>query len=70
LASVHEGTEVMRRLRVTGPETEPPFQINDSWIHPRGVMEAWRERNSKERRGGSTLSRSVFKPSCALAALD
>ena len=35
-----EGTEVMRRLRVTGPETEPPFQINDSWIHPRGVADA------------------------------
>jgi len=52
-----------RRLRVTGPETKPPFQINDSWIHPRGVMEAWRERNLKERRGGSTVSRSVFKPS-------
>jgi DNA-binding GntR family transcriptional regulator len=30
----------MRRLRVTGPATEPPFQINDSWIHPRGVADA------------------------------
>jgi GntR family transcriptional regulator len=29
----------MRRFRVTGPETEPPFQINDSWIHPRGAAE-------------------------------
>jgi hypothetical protein len=28
LASVREGTEVMRRLCVTGPETEPPSQIN------------------------------------------
>ena len=34
-----EGSEVMRRFRVTGPETEPPFQINDSWIHPRGAAE-------------------------------
>lgn len=40
MLGVPEGTEVMRRLRVTGPETEPPFQINDSWIHPRGVTEA------------------------------
>ena len=40
MLGVPEGTEVMRRLRVTGPETEPPFQINDSWIHPRGVADA------------------------------
>ena len=40
MLGVPEGTEVMRRLRVTGPETEPPFQINDSWIHPRGVEDA------------------------------
>ncbi|MEV5576757.1 UTRA domain-containing protein [Spirillospora sp. NPDC052269] len=26
---------VMRRLRVTGPEGEPAFQISTSWIHPR-----------------------------------
>ena len=36
MLGVEEGTEVMRRFRVTGPETEPPFQINDTWIHPRG----------------------------------
>lgn len=36
MLGVPEGAEVMRRFRVTGPETEPPFQINDTWIHPRG----------------------------------
>ena len=30
----------MRRHRVTGPATEPPFQMNDSWIHPRGTADA------------------------------
>ena len=40
MLGVPVGDEVMRRLRVTGPETEPPFQINDSWIHPRGVADA------------------------------
>jgi DNA-binding GntR family transcriptional regulator len=39
LLGVEEGAEVMRRFRVTGPETEPPFQINDTWIHPRGSTE-------------------------------
>jgi DNA-binding GntR family transcriptional regulator len=39
MLGVPEGTEVMRRFRVTGPETEPPFQINDTWIHPRGAAE-------------------------------
>ncbi len=29
------GTPVLRRHRVTGPVTEPPFQICDTWIHPR-----------------------------------
>ncbi len=37
LLGVPVGTKVMRRFRVTGPESEPPFQINISWIHPRGV---------------------------------
>jgi DNA-binding GntR family transcriptional regulator len=37
LLGVAEGTKVMRRFRVTGPESEPPFQINISWIHPRGM---------------------------------
>jgi GntR family transcriptional regulator len=40
LLGVPVGSEVMRRLRVTGPVTEPPFQINDSRIHPRGVVDA------------------------------
>jgi GntR family transcriptional regulator len=35
LLGVSVGEEVMRRFRVTGPESEPPFQINISWIHPR-----------------------------------
>lgn len=34
MLGVPEGSLVMRRHRVTGPLTEPPFQISDSWIHP------------------------------------
>jgi DNA-binding GntR family transcriptional regulator len=37
LLGVPVGSSVMRRFRVTGPESEPPFQISYSWIHPRGV---------------------------------
>src|SRR3954451_6614812 len=40
LLGVPTGAEVMHRHRVPGPVTEPPFQINDSWIHPRGAAEA------------------------------
>jgi GntR family transcriptional regulator len=40
LLGVPVGSKVMRRFRVTGPESEPPFQINVSWIHPRGVADA------------------------------
>jgi DNA-binding GntR family transcriptional regulator len=40
MLGVPEGTEVMRRLRVSGPQAEPPFQINDNCIHPRGVADA------------------------------
>jgi DNA-binding GntR family transcriptional regulator len=40
LLGVAVGERVMRRFRVTGPESEPPFQINISWIHPRGVADA------------------------------
>jgi DNA-binding GntR family transcriptional regulator len=50
--SVPVGSEVMRRLRVTGPETEPPFQINDSWIHPRGVADAPEVANQEPGPGG------------------
>lgn len=32
---VEPGTVVPRRFRITGPVSEPPFQINISWIHPR-----------------------------------
>lgn len=35
LLKVSVGSEVLLRHRVTGPEGEPPFQINNSWIHPR-----------------------------------
>lgn len=35
LLGVEPGTEVLRRLRVTGPASEAPFQISTSWIHPR-----------------------------------
>jgi DNA-binding GntR family transcriptional regulator len=35
LLKVPEGSEVLLRHRVTGPEAEPPFQVNNSWIHPR-----------------------------------
>lgn len=35
LLQVPVGSPVVRRFRVTGPESEPPFQINTSWIHPR-----------------------------------
>jgi GntR family transcriptional regulator len=40
LLGVPAGASVMRRFRVTGPESEPPFQINTSWIHPRGLEAA------------------------------
>jgi DNA-binding GntR family transcriptional regulator len=40
LLGVPPGTDVMCRHRVTGPATEPPYQISDSWIHPRGVADA------------------------------
>lgn len=40
LLGVPAGTSVMRRFRITGPDSEPPFQINTSWIHPRGVADA------------------------------
>lgn len=40
MLGVPPGSSVMRRFRVTGPESEPPFQINISWIHPRGVADA------------------------------
>ena len=52
MLGVQEGTEVMRRLRLTGPETEPPFQINDSWIHPRGVADAPEVANQEPGPGG------------------
>jgi len=52
MLGVPEGTEVMRRLRITGPETEPPFQINHSWIHPRGVADAPEVANQEPGPGG------------------
>ncbi|GAA4081540.1 GntR family transcriptional regulator [Actinomadura miaoliensis] len=35
LLNVPVGEIVTRRLRVTGPEGEPTFQISTTWIHPR-----------------------------------
>ena len=35
LLKVPAGSEVLLRHRVTGPEAEPPFQVNNSWVHPR-----------------------------------
>ncbi|MGI5330970.1 GntR family transcriptional regulator [Actinomadura nitritigenes] len=40
MLGVPVASSVLRRFRVTGPESEPPFQINISWIHPRGVADA------------------------------
>jgi DNA-binding GntR family transcriptional regulator len=40
MLGVPEGSSVLRRFRVTGPVTEPPFEICISWIHPRGVEDA------------------------------
>ena len=52
MLGVPEGSEVMRRFRVTGPETEPPFQTNESWIHPRGVAGAPEVANQEPGPGG------------------
>ena len=35
MLKVEAGSEILRRYRVTGPESEPPFQICTTWIHPR-----------------------------------
>jgi GntR family transcriptional regulator len=35
LLKVDVGSEILLRHRVTGPSGEPPFQIANSWIHPR-----------------------------------
>lgn len=35
MLKVPEGSTVLLRHRVTGPEAEPPFQVSNSWIHPR-----------------------------------
>lgn len=40
MLSVPAGSEVMRRHQVTGPAGEPPFQMSDSYIHPRGLADA------------------------------
>lgn len=34
------GSMILRRRRVTGPPGEPPFQLSETWIHPRGVADA------------------------------
>lgn len=40
LLNLEPGTPTLRRRRVTSPEGEPPFQLVDTWIHPRGVDDA------------------------------
>jgi DNA-binding GntR family transcriptional regulator len=40
MLGVPEGSSILRRHRVTGPVTEPPFEICDSWIHPDAVKDA------------------------------
>lgn len=40
LLGLAEGTEVLRRRRVTSPEGEPPFQLADTWISPSAVADA------------------------------
>lgn len=40
LLDIEPGTEVLRRRRVTSPQDEAPFQLVDTWIHPRGVADA------------------------------
>lgn len=37
---VPTGSMILRRRRVTGPPGEPPFQLSETWIHPRGVADA------------------------------
>ena len=39
MLNVPAGEMVMRRLRVTGPDGEPAFQISTTWIHPRITAE-------------------------------
>ena len=40
LLGLEEGTEVLRRRRVTSPEGEPPFQLADTWVHPAVLEDA------------------------------
>jgi DNA-binding GntR family transcriptional regulator len=35
LLKVDRDSDVLLRHRITGPEAEPPFQVSNSWIHPR-----------------------------------
>ncbi|MEU8803932.1 UTRA domain-containing protein [Spirillospora sp. NPDC048819] len=39
MLNVPVGETILRRLRVTGPEGEPAFQISTTWIHPRITTE-------------------------------
>lgn len=40
MLKVPAGSPILRRRRVTGPDGEPPFQMSNTWIHPRGVADA------------------------------
>jgi GntR family transcriptional regulator len=37
---VEQGTDVLRRRRVTSPAGDPPFQIVDTWLSPDAVADA------------------------------
>jgi GntR family transcriptional regulator len=52
LLKVSAGDMVLRRRRVTSPTGEPPFQLVDTWIHPRGVADAPQVAEARTGHGG------------------
>ena len=52
LLGVEPGEMVLRRRRVTSPTGEPPFQLVDTWIHPRGVADAPQVADARTGHGG------------------
>ncbi|MBO2452569.1 GntR family transcriptional regulator [Actinomadura barringtoniae] len=57
MLNVKVGAKILRRLRVTGPPDEPPFQISATWIHPRGVADAPRVKEPYGTGPGAWLDR-------------
>ncbi|GAA2634719.1 hypothetical protein GCM10010411_86940 [Actinomadura fulvescens] len=57
MLNVKVGAKILRRLRVTGPPGEPPFQISATWIHPRGVSDAPEVKESHGTGPGAWLDR-------------